>query len=209
MTMTDPPPTQSPSDKQGVSFSESTKCDARNCDNNDEDSTADICSNDQLPRDSDSLRSDDDELLMSMTFLQHSFMAKYIHEYAAMKGFLPVDKCKEYFTSNEFSESFSIESHDHSLESNTNQDKKHPRRGYYYCSSKSHGRIKGTDCCFHLSYLWDARNSCFVLSSSSKQSNLSHNHLLSYQLTVVDGRALVNMEYSLTPEEFHSIKDQS
>ncbi len=81
----------------------------RNCNSNDEESTADLCSNDQLPRDSDTLSSDD-ELLMSMTFPQHSFMAKYIHEYAGMKGFLPADKCKEYFTSEEFNESFSINS---------------------------------------------------------------------------------------------------
>ena len=32
MTMTNPAPTQSPSDEQGVSFSVSTKCGARNCD---------------------------------------------------------------------------------------------------------------------------------------------------------------------------------
>jgi hypothetical protein len=44
---------------------------------------------------------------------------------------------------------------------------------------------------------------------SSKGSNLSHNHRLSSQLTFVDGRAIVNMEYSLTPEEIHSITDQS
>jgi hypothetical protein len=151
MTMTDPPPSESPSDKQCVSFSVAKKYGARNCNNSDEDSTADFCSNDQLPRDSDTLSSDD-ELLKSMAFPQHSFMAKYIYEYATMKGFLPVDEHKEYFTSEEFSESFTIKSHDHSLESNTNQNKKHSRRGYYCCSSKSHGRIKGTECCFCLSY---------------------------------------------------------
>ncbi len=189
-----------------MSFSVATKYGARNCNNNDKDSTADFCSNDQLPRDSDTLSSYD-ELLKPMVFSQLSFMAKYIHEYAAMKCFFPVDKCKEYFTSKEFSESFTIKSHDHSLESNTNQNKKHSRREYYYCSSKSHGHIKGTECCFFLSYFWDARNSCFVFSS--KGSNLSHNHQQSSQSTVVDGRAIVNMEYSLTPDKFHSIKDQS
>jgi hypothetical protein len=151
MTMMDPPPSESPSDNK------------RNCDSNDEDSTADLCSNDQLPMDSDTLSSDD-ELLMSMTFQQHSFMAKYIHEYAPMKGFLPADKHKKYFTSEEFNESFSINSH-HSLESNTTQNMKHSRRGYYCCSSKSHDRIKGTECCFHLSYFWDATNTSFVFSS--------------------------------------------
>ncbi len=164
--------------KQCVSFSVATKYGARNCNNNDKDSTADFCSNNRLPRDCDTLSSDD-KLLKSVAFPQHSFMAKYIHEYAAMKGFLPVDKRKEYFTSKEFSESFTIKSHDHSLESNINQNKKHSRRGYYCCSSKSHGRIKGTECCFCLSYFWDARNSWFVFSS--KGSNLSHNHQLSSQ----------------------------
>jgi hypothetical protein len=87
MTMMDPPPSESPSDNK------------RNCDSNDKDSTADLCSNDQLPMDSDTLSSDD-ELLMSTTFEQQSFMAKYIHEYAAMKGFLPADNvgyCSGYY----------------------------------------------------------------------------------------------------------------
>ncbi len=91
--------------------------------------------------------------------------------------------------------------------SNANQNMKYSRRGYFFCSSKSHGLIKGAEGCFHLSYFWDARNRCFVFSS--RASNLSHNHQLSSQLTVVDGRVIVNMEYSLTPDEFHSIKDQS
>jgi hypothetical protein len=86
MTMTNPPSSGSPSDKQCVSFSVATKYGGRNCNNNDKDSTADFCSNDQLPRDSDTLSSGD-ELFKSMAFPQHSFMAKYIHEYATMKGF--------------------------------------------------------------------------------------------------------------------------
>jgi hypothetical protein len=75
MTMTDPPPSESPLDKQCVSLPVGTKYGALACNNNDEDSTADFCSNDQLLRDSDTLRSDVDELLKSMAFLQHSFMA--------------------------------------------------------------------------------------------------------------------------------------
>jgi hypothetical protein len=74
MTMTDPPPNESPSDKQSLSFSVATKYGSQNCNKNDKDSTADFCSNDQLPRDSDTLSSDD-ELLKSMVFPQHSFMA--------------------------------------------------------------------------------------------------------------------------------------
>jgi hypothetical protein len=60
MTMTDPPPSEYPSDKQCVSFSVATKYGAWNCNNNHEDSTADFCSNDHLPRDSDTLSSDDE-----------------------------------------------------------------------------------------------------------------------------------------------------
>ena len=40
-------------------------------------------------------------------------------------------------------------------------------------------------------------------------SNLSDNHQLVPQSTVVDGRTIVNMESSLSPEEFNSIKEQS
>jgi hypothetical protein len=42
-----------------------------------------------------------------------------------------------------------------------------------------------------------------------KASNLSHNHPLSSQLTIVDGRSIVSLENMLTPEGFQSIKDQS
>jgi hypothetical protein len=40
-------------------------------------------------------------------------------------------------------------------------------------------------------------------------TNLSHNHQLLPQSTVIDGRTIVNLESSLTPEEFNSIKEQS
>jgi hypothetical protein len=43
----------------------------------------------------------------------------------------------------------------------------------------------------------------------SKGSNLSHNYRLCSQLTVVDGQAIVNLESSLTPGEFSTIKEQS
>jgi hypothetical protein len=41
------------------------------------------------------------------------------------------------------------------------------------------------------------------------QSNLSHNHQLVPQSTVVDGRTIVTMESPLFPEECYSIKGQS
>ncbi len=88
-------------------------------------------------------------------------MAKYFHEYATMKGFSPLEHTKDCFTSNQFSNLFSGESN-HSLvidnsemtmaygdvPLNTNQNKKYSRRGHFFCSSKSHGHIKGAECCF-------------------------------------------------------------
>ena len=44
---------------------------------------------------------------------------------------------------------------------------------------------------------------------SCQSSNLSHNHRLFPQSTVVDGCVIVNLEKSLTHEEFLSIKEQS
>ncbi len=81
--------------------------------NNDKDNTVDIISNDWLINDNH-LSSPHDELLMSMAFPQHSFMAKYFHEYATMKGFSPLEHTKDCFTSNQFSNLFSGESN-HSL----------------------------------------------------------------------------------------------
>ena len=48
-----------------------------------------------------------------------------------------------------------------------------------------------------------------MLRSGAGGCNLSHNHQLVPQSTVVDGRTIVNMESSLSPEEFNSIKEQS
>ena len=63
MTITDPPPSESPSDKQCVSFSVATKYGAWNYNNNDEDGTADLTSNNPLTRNSDTALNSDEELL--------------------------------------------------------------------------------------------------------------------------------------------------
>jgi hypothetical protein len=44
---------------------------------------------------------------------------------------------------------------------------------------------------------------------SHKASNLSHNHLLSFLLTLVDGIAVVYLESALTAHEYQTIKEQS
>ncbi len=75
------------------------------------------------------------------------------------------------------------------------------------CSPKSHGRTKGDHCCFNVPYFWKPRYQNFICRPVG--SNLSHNHQLLPQLTVIDGRTIVNMESSLSPEEFNSIKEQS
>ncbi len=139
-------------------------------------------------------------------FPQHSLMVTHFQEYATRKGFLPAEHTKESFTTKEFSHFFSGESN-HLLGSNTIQTTTQARRGYFCCSPKSRGRIKGVECCFLVPYFWNASHRNFMIRS--KGSNLSHNHWLCSQLTVVDGQAIVNLESSLTPEEFSTIKEQS
>lgn len=116
----------------------------------------------------------------------HSFMAKYIKEYATTKGFLPLHKCKYYFNGEATTKLFPGDESYHSLESNLSQDNRYPHSGFFSCSCKSQGHIKGTECCFQINYHWDSPKKSFVLSYRS--SNLSHNHRLfpsSQLLTVV------------------------
>ena len=80
------------------------------------------------------------------------------------------------------------------------------RRGYMRCSP-SHGRTKVDHCCFNVPYYWKHRYQNF--NCRPVGSNLSHTHQLLPQSTVVDGRTIVNMESSLSPEDFNSIKEQS
>ena len=78
---------------------------------------------------------------------------------------------------------------------------------FFSCSCKSQGRIKGIECSFRINYHWDSMKKSFVFSYRS--SNLSHNHQLFPQVTVVDGCVIVSLENLLTHEEFQSIEEQS
>ena len=149
----------------------------------------------------------DEDLLSAVSFPYHSFMVKYINEYASTKGLLPLHKCKYYFNCKATIELFSGDESYHSLKSNQSQDNRYPQSGFFSCSVKSQGRIKGSKCYFHINYHWDSLKKSFVFSHRS--SNLSHNHQLFPQFTVVDGCVIVSMECSLTHEEFLSIKEQS
>ena len=141
-----------------------------------------------------------------MELPQHSLMVNHFQEYATTKGFLLLDYPKQYFTTTEYSNYFPGESNQ-SLGSNTIKSTNQTRRGYMRCSSKSHGRTKGDHCCFNVPYYWNPSKQNFMFRPGG--SNLSHNHQLVPQSTVVDGRTIVNMESSLSPEEFNSIKEQS
>jgi hypothetical protein len=149
----------------------------------------------------------DEDSLSTVSFPYHSFMVKNIKEYASTKGFLPLHKCKYYFNGEATTELFPGDKSYHSLESNPSQDNRYPRSGFFSCSGKSQGRIKGIECRFRINYHWDSLKKSFVFSYRS--SNLSHNHQLFPQFTVVDGCVIVSMENSLTHEEFLSIKEQS
>jgi hypothetical protein len=133
-------------------------------------------------------------------------MVKHFQEYALTKGFLLAEHTKQSFTTTEFYNLFPGDS-SQSLGSNTIKSMVKAGRGYLRCSPKSHGRTKGDHCCFHVPYYWNASINNFVFCPGG--SNLFHNHQLLPQSTMVDGRTIVNMESSLSPEEFNSIKEQS
>ena len=207
-TMTDPPPSVSQLDKHCSSFSIPKNISTLST-INEEGCSLDVSSNDPPMMDKndiDTLRLDD-VLLSTMSFPYHSFMVKYIREYATSQGFLHLHKCKNHFTSEAALSLFPGDISFCSLESNPSQDKKYPRSGFFSCSTKSQGRTKGINCSFHLNYMWDSSNKSFKFSHQS--SNISHNHQLLPQLTCVDGCVIVNFEQSLTHDEFLSIREQS
>jgi hypothetical protein len=150
---------------------------------NDNDAIALLISADP-PINNNAFLSRDDEVLLSMVFPQHFLMVTHFQEYATRKGFLPAEHTKQSFTTEEFCHFFSGESN-HLLGSNTIQNTTQARRGYFHCSPKSHGGIKDVECCFLVPYFWNASHKNFMICS--KGSNLSHNHWLCSQLTVVDG----------------------
>ncbi len=145
-------------------------------------------------------------MLLSTVFPQHSIMVNHFQEYSTTKGFLLLDYTKLYFTTTEYSNYFPGESNQ-SLGLNTIKSAIQTRRGYMHCSSKSHGHTKGDHCCLNVPYYWNPSNKNFICRPVG--SNLSHNHWLLPQSTVVHGRTIVNMESSLSPEKFNSIKEQS
>ena len=70
-------------------------------------------------------QSPDNALLSTVSFPYRSFMAKYIHEYATVKEFLPLQhKCMNHFNGEAITKVFPEDKSYHLLESNPNQDKK-------------------------------------------------------------------------------------
>jgi hypothetical protein len=141
-----------------------------------------------------------------MVFLQHSLMVTHFQEYATRKGFLHAEHTKQSFTTEKFSYFFSGESN-HLLGSNTIQTTTQSRRCYFCCSPKISWPYQGCRMLLFVPYFWNASQRNFMICS--KGSNLSHNHQLCSQLTVIDGQAIVNLESSLTPEDFSTIKERS
>jgi hypothetical protein len=195
-SLTDPPPIQSSLEKHHVSCSSDpnsptwTINNYKQNTNNDNDATA-LLTSDDPPTNNNATLSPDNEVLLSTVFPQQSLMVKNFQEYATTEGFLLAEHTKQSFTTEEFANFFPGESN-HSLGSNAIQTMTHARRGYLRCSPKSHGCKKGIQCCFLVPFFWNASHNNFMLCSEG--SNLSHNHWLLSQLTVIDGRALVNLE---------------
>jgi hypothetical protein len=188
-TMINPLPSQFPLEKHCVSFSLTTNSAAwtTNNDNqntiNDNDAIALLTSADP-PINNNATVSPDNEVLLSMVFPQHSLMVTHFQEYATRKSFLPAEHTKQSFTTEELSQFFSGKSN-HLLGLNTIQTRTQARRGYFLLLSQISWRIKGGECCFLVPYFWNASHRNFMIRS--KGSNLSHNHRLCSQLTVVDG----------------------
>jgi hypothetical protein len=80
------------------------------------------------------------------------------------------------------------------------------RRGYIWCSSKTEGRPKGSECCFKLTYNWDEKPKQFIWRPDT--STLNHSHPLPKQVHL-DGRQLVKFEGDLTDAEDSYIRDKS
>jgi hypothetical protein len=199
-TITDYPPIESPSEKYCVSSSSAT-----NSPTWPTNTTNKVNTSEDPPTNNNATLSPDDEVLLSTVFPHHSLIVKHFQEYATTNGFMIVDRAKQYFTTTEYSNYFPEECN-HSFGSQTIKSTTQTRRGYFRCSPKSHGRIKGDHCCFNVPYYWDSSHKKIICCPVG--SNLSHNHQLLPQSTVVDGRTIVHLERSLSPEEFNSIKEQ-
>ena len=113
-TMTDPPPNESyPVNRSKCSQFTNNKvgCSPVGC------SPADTSNDPPMT---------DEASLSTVSFPYHSFMAKYIKEYASTKGFLPLHKCKYYFNGKATTELFPGDESYHSLESNSSQHNRYP-----------------------------------------------------------------------------------
>ena len=112
--MTDPPPSEShPANISTCSqfINNEVSCSPVDC------SPADISNDPPMT---------DDASLSTISFPYHSFMVKYIKEYASTKRFLPLHKCKYYFNGEATTELFPGDKNHHSLESNPSQDNRYP-----------------------------------------------------------------------------------
>jgi hypothetical protein len=101
---------------------------------------------------------DDDHLLLSRKYRTHKDMMKYVNQYAAAKGFIPLHRGKGFFEPDKYKQYSPHESHHPlslgSIDTKTTSNKQ-PRRGYIECSSKSPGHNKDVACCFQAYYRSD------------------------------------------------------
>jgi hypothetical protein len=124
----------------------------------------------------------DDAVLLSIGFSNHSIVLNYIQQYSSSRGFLATHQIKDHFLADEYEKIFPQQSYSGTAE---NPNSRLARRGFFYCSPKSNGRTKHVPCCFKAYYLWSSKKNSFIFSH--KASNHSHNHPLSSLLTVVHG----------------------
>ena len=80
------------------------------------------------------------------------------------------------------------------------------RRGYFLCSPKSEGRIKGKKCPFKLTHGWEKVGAPYVWRAAT--SCLQHNHPLPRNIDHLNGRQMVKYEGDLTPEENADIMEK-
>ncbi len=129
-----------------------------------------------------------DHLLLSRKHRTHNNMMKYVNQYAAAKGFIPVRRVEGFFEPDIYKQYFlNVRHHPLSLEliDTKTTSNKQPRQGYVACSSKSPGRSRDVACCFQAHNLFNLTKGSFMICC--KFTSLSHNHTLPTQLlTVVD-----------------------
>ena len=141
----------------------------------------------------------DFQFLSRIGFPYQALLLNHVQQYSSSRGFMTLHHAKDHFTPDQYEKYFPSETY------HTNS--RPVRRGIFYCSPKSNGCKKNEGCCFRARYHWCNNTKGFVFSR--RASNLSHNHPLSSQLTVVDGREVVYLESTVTAEEYHTIKEQS